>query len=99
MPKKNIKFVEIILTSDVEKLGKKGEIKTVRLGYFSNFLLPSGLAKIATSVEKEKQAAIVQEKAATKVEKKSAKEQKKLVLAQKRVKAKKAIKKIVKKKK
>ena len=40
--------VKIILTSDVEILGKKGEIKEVRAGYFRNFLQKKGLAEIAT---------------------------------------------------
>lgn len=98
MSKKNVKFAEIILTDNVEKLGQKGEIKIVRLGYFSNFLLPRGLAKIATITEKEKQAAIAQEKKEEKLGKKLKKEKKQEVLAKKHVIAKKAIKKINKKK-
>ncbi len=36
--------MEVILKSDVKKLGKKGEKVTVSEGYARNFLLPRGLA-------------------------------------------------------
>ncbi|MBN1319330.1 MAG: 50S ribosomal protein L9 [Thermoleophilia bacterium] len=41
--------MEIILLQDVEKLGKKGEVKQVAEGYARNFLLPRKLAQIATA--------------------------------------------------
>jgi large subunit ribosomal protein L9 len=36
--------VKVILTSDVEKLGKSGEMKSVSDGYATNFLIPKQLA-------------------------------------------------------
>ena len=40
--------MRIILLQDVENLGKKYEVKEVADGYARNFLIPKGLAKIAT---------------------------------------------------
>lgn len=40
--------MEIILTQNVENLGKRGEVKTVKSGYFRNYLAPRGLAFIST---------------------------------------------------
>lgn len=40
--------MEIILVQDVENLGKKGEIKTVKDGYGRNYLIPRGFAERAT---------------------------------------------------
>jgi large subunit ribosomal protein L9 len=40
--------MEVILTSDVEKLGQKGEVVDVKRGYARNFLLPRRLAEVAT---------------------------------------------------
>ncbi len=40
--------MEIILTQNVENLGKRGEVKTVKSGYFRNYLAPRGLAFTAT---------------------------------------------------
>jgi large subunit ribosomal protein L9 len=51
--------MQIILKKDVEKLGKAGEVVSVKRGYARNFLLPRGLALYASAsnlkvVEREK---------------------------------------------
>ena len=40
--------MEVILTTDVEKLGLKGEVVDVKRGYARNYLVPRGLAEVAT---------------------------------------------------
>ncbi|MCS6803694.1 MAG: 50S ribosomal protein L9 [Acidobacteriota bacterium] len=40
--------VQVLLREDVEHLGRRGEIVRVKAGYARNFLLPRGLAMIAT---------------------------------------------------
>lgn len=40
--------MEVILKSDVDKLGLRGEVVNVARGYARNFLLPRGLAEVAT---------------------------------------------------
>lgn len=45
--------MEIILKQDVEKLGFKDDLLEVKPGYARNFLIPNGLAVVATSSEKK----------------------------------------------
>jgi large subunit ribosomal protein L9 len=40
--------MEVVLTQDVDKLGLRGEVVNVARGYARNFLLPRGLAEVAT---------------------------------------------------
>eukprot|EP00798_Chlamydomonas_sp_ICE-L_P024685 gene24685-10315_t len=45
--KKVVKRTKVILMKDMESLGKVGDIKQVPVGYWRNFLLPTGSAKVA----------------------------------------------------
>lgn len=45
--------MEVILTQDVAKVGKKGEIATVSDGYARNFLIPRGKAEVATPAKRK----------------------------------------------
>ena len=45
--------MEIILKKDVEKLGFKNEVVTVKNGYGRNFLIPKGLGVLATESAKK----------------------------------------------
>ncbi|MFS8616033.1 MAG: 50S ribosomal protein L9 [Solitalea sp.] len=45
--------MEVILTQDVKKLGEKDDIVTVKPGYGRNFLLPKGMAVLATESNKK----------------------------------------------
>ncbi len=40
--------MDVVLTQDVDKLGLRGEVVSVARGYARNFLLPRGLAEVAT---------------------------------------------------
>jgi large subunit ribosomal protein L9 len=44
--------VELLLIQSVEHLGKQGDVVEVKLGYAMNYLLPQGLATIATDHHK-----------------------------------------------
>jgi large subunit ribosomal protein L9 len=45
--------VQVILTRDVEKIGQRGDIVDVSRGYVRNFLVPRGLAEVATPARLE----------------------------------------------
>lgn len=45
--------MQVILTSDVEKIGQRGDIVDVSRGYVRNFLVPRGLAEVATPSKME----------------------------------------------
>lgn len=40
--------MQVLLNKDVPKLGYRGEIISVKDGYFRNYLMPNGLAQLAT---------------------------------------------------
>ncbi len=44
--------VELLLAADVEHLGNTGDIVRVKPGYARNYLMPNGLATVATEVNK-----------------------------------------------
>ena len=46
--------VELLLAEDVASLGKQGEIVSVKPGYARNYLLPHGLATVATEHNKKR---------------------------------------------
>ncbi|MFA5088871.1 MAG: 50S ribosomal protein L9 [Candidatus Omnitrophota bacterium] len=46
--------MEVILCQDIEKLGKVGDVLTVKEGYARNFLFPKKLAYAATSANLKK---------------------------------------------
>ena len=50
--------MKVILKSDVFKMGRKGEVKDIADGYATNFLIPRGLAELAT-VAKIKEAELL----------------------------------------
>ncbi|MFO0663121.1 MAG: 50S ribosomal protein L9 [Polyangiaceae bacterium] len=63
--------LQVVLQSDVEKLGKSGELLKVRPGYARNYLVPRGLAVFATEsavarVKHEKAVAIAKHEKAVK---------------------------------
>ncbi len=60
--------MQVILKRNVPSLGKKGELKNVKDGYFMNYLSPRGLAEVATP-EKVKAAEAVRQRAAVQSEK------------------------------
>lgn len=52
LPKGKNSGIELLLIHNVENLGRQGDIVEVRAGYALNFLLPQGLATIATDHHK-----------------------------------------------
>jgi len=55
--------MEVILKSDVKNLGYKDDVVNVKPGYGRNFLIPRGLATMATGSAKKMQAETVKQRA------------------------------------
>jgi len=55
--------MEIILTKDVENLGSQHELVKVRPGYARNFLIPRGLAQVATDSNRKALAELIKQRA------------------------------------
>ena len=55
--------MKVILLQDVAKVGQRGTVAQVKSGFAQNFLIPRGLAEVATSA-KEKAAEKLQERRA-----------------------------------
>lgn len=55
--------MEIILKEDIDNLGYKNDVVTVKSGYGRNFLIPQGLAIIATSSSKKMMAETLKQRA------------------------------------
>lgn len=55
--------MEIILKKNVDKLGYKDELVTVKPGYGRNFLIPQGYASLATASAKKAHAEVMKQKA------------------------------------
>ena len=68
MVRKMANVMKVLLCEDVEKLGWLGDVVEVKEGYARNYLLPQGLAKVATKVNIK---AIADEKAQGVEERKS----------------------------
>jgi len=49
IPKGAHRGMQLVLTEDVQHLGKQGELVEVRSGYGRNYLLPRGLATVPTA--------------------------------------------------
>jgi large subunit ribosomal protein L9 len=54
--------MELILTKNVDNLGYKDELVTVKPGYGRNFLIPQGYAKLATPSAKKAHAEILKQR-------------------------------------
>lgn len=55
--------MEIILNTDIPKLGYKGDIVSVKSGYARNFLIPQGMAVVANAGNKKMHAEIIKQQA------------------------------------
>ncbi|MDP1562935.1 MAG: 50S ribosomal protein L9 [Pirellulaceae bacterium] len=68
MPKAANGGIELLLIQSVDHLGKQGDVVSVRPGFANNYLLPQGLATVATDhhkrmVEKHREKLVAIEKA------------------------------------
>jgi len=52
LPKGQHRGIELLLIQDVDHLGKQGDVVDVRPGFAKNYLIPQGLATIATDHHK-----------------------------------------------
>ena len=66
------KHTEVMLMDGVKKLGKAGQIVKVAPGYARNYLLPKGLAAVATEAAKRRLKKLEAERAARAAEEKKA---------------------------
>lgn len=55
--------MEVILKQDIPSLGYKNDLITVKDGYARNYLIPKGLAMIATETNKKVLAEVIKQKA------------------------------------
>ena len=55
--------MQVILTRDVEKVGQQGDIVDLSRGYVRNFLVPRGLAEVATAGKLEEARRAMEESA------------------------------------
>ena len=55
--------MEVILKKNVDKLGYKDEVVTVKNGYGRNFLIPQGYAALATESAKKAHAEVMRQRA------------------------------------
>jgi large subunit ribosomal protein L9 len=55
--------MDVLLKKDVERLGSKDEIVSVKNGYGRNFLIPKGVAILATSSVKKMHAETLKQRA------------------------------------
>lgn len=53
--------MQVILKQDVEKIGQRGDIVDVSRGYVRNYLVPRGLAEVATASKMEEARREIQE--------------------------------------
>lgn len=53
---------KLLLLNDVDNLGQKGQIVNVKPGYAFNYLLPKGLAMVATAATERKQKKLQEER-------------------------------------
>lgn len=52
MPRSRNGNIELLLAENVDNLGEQGDIVTVKPGYARNYLIPRGLATVATPLNK-----------------------------------------------
>jgi len=64
--------MEIILNQDINSLGSKDDIVIVKNGYANNFLIPKGMAQLATSSVKKIHAENIKQRAHKEVKMKNA---------------------------